>query len=65
MADLLDRLPPARDVSREIYETAQRARLLRSLHRVLRRIEAELGGDSAATITSGVPDRADAKGGEQ
>ena len=64
MSDLLNRLPPARDVSREIYQTAHRARLLRSLHRVLRRIEAEAGGDSAATITSGDPGRADAQGGD-
>lgn len=40
-ADLLDRLPPARDIAREIYETAQRARRLRSLYRVLRTIEEE------------------------
>lgn len=39
--DLLDRLPPARDIAREIFETAQRARRLRSLYRVLRSIEEE------------------------
>jgi hypothetical protein len=41
ISDLLDRLPPAREIAREIYETAQRGRRLRSLYRVLRTIEEE------------------------
>ena len=35
----LERLPTARDIATEIYETAQRGRQLRALYRVLRKIE--------------------------
>jgi hypothetical protein len=52
VSDLLDRLPPAREIAREIYETAQRGRRLRSLYRVLRTIEEERDDTPERSVTA-------------
>jgi hypothetical protein len=50
--DLIHRLPPARDVAREIYTTARRARRLRTLYQLIQRIESEENDESAGNNPS-------------
>lgn len=54
MRDVLERLPTLNEVSQEIADTAQRARRLRSLYRVLRRMEEDRrrASESARRVTT-------------
>lgn len=52
MTDLLDRLPTRHEVGADIVETARRARRLRSLYRLICRIETEQAQADCDTATA-------------